>query len=183
MIASPCPIGDTFGWLTVLAEGVRAHGKRRVIARCACGTTLLVWLDNLKSGHSSSCGCVRTALRAARVQHGHARNDQESVLYLLWCAIKARCYNPKHEHYQYDGGRGIGMWSGWAALFECFRDDILASIGAHPGKGWSLDRINNDLGYLPGNVRWATQVEQVRNSRPKRPRKHSDNHSDTTAVQ
>ena len=61
------------------------------------------------------------------------------------------------------------MWIGWVELFECFAQDILGDR-PHPGKGWSLDRINNDGNYEPGNVRWATRSMQQRNKRPRHTR-------------
>ena len=57
------------------------------------------------------------------------------------------------------------MWSGWAELFECFEQDILTTIGPHPGAGWSLDRIDPEGDYVPGNVRWATVLDQRHNRR------------------
>jgi len=98
--------------------------------------------------------------------HRQARAGRPSALYRLWTHIKTRCLNSKSDNFQYYGGRGLGMWSGWAALYECFEQDIIAEIGPHPGDGWSLDRIDNDKGYEPGNVRWATASMQNRNRRP-----------------
>jgi hypothetical protein len=86
-------------------------------------------------------------------------------MHRLWSRIKNRCYFAGSTNFRDYGGRGIRMWSGWAESFECFEADILSTIGPHPGEGWSLDRIDNDGDYVPGNLRWATRSQQQRNTR------------------
>jgi hypothetical protein len=85
-------------------------------------------------------------------------------LYKVWISMKQRCYNPSCNIYPSYGGRGIAMCAEWAASFEQF----FADVGECPGPGLSLDRIDNDGNYEPGNVRWATNSEQMRNRRPLR---------------
>lgn len=75
--------------------------------------------------------------------------------------ILDRCNNPNSKAYKNYGGRGISVCKSWSESFESFIRDV----GYPPGKGYSLDRINNDGDYSPGNVRWATQLEQSRNTR------------------
>lgn len=95
--------------------------------------------------------------------HGLSRH----YFYRLWNNIKQRCYNPKNQwHYNY-GGRGIDLYAPWRKSFIAFRDSLIAEIGERPDKSYSLDRINNDGNYEPGNLRWATRKEQSENSRPK----------------
>ncbi len=60
------------------------------------------------------------------------------------------------------------MYEPWRASFTRFAEDILAEIGPKPGPQYSLDRENNDGGYEPGNVRWATASQQNSNQRPRR---------------
>ena len=86
-----------------------------------------------------------------------------------WHAIlnaTIRCTNPAHKQYKDYGGRGISVHAGWmgAAGFPAF----LSHIGPRPSKAHTLDRIDNDKGYEPGNVRWATRAEQSANRRPTR---------------
>jgi hypothetical protein len=74
----------------------------------------------------------------------------------------ARCYNPKHPKFRYYGGRGITICDEWRYDFAAF----VAYIGPKPSRHYSIDRYpDNNGNYEPGNVRWATQKEQVANSR------------------
>ena len=108
------------------------------------------------------------------VIHGHTRRvngkHQFSKEYRAWVAMKNRCLNPNQKRYADYGARGITICNRWLSGdgqrsgFECF----LADLGAHPGNGYSLDRIKNDRGYEPGNARWATHIEQARNTRKTR---------------
>jgi hypothetical protein len=79
-------------------------------------------------------------------------------------ACRERCYAPRRKDFKHYGGRGITLCKRWHK-FENFNADVVAEIGVHPGKGWTLDRPRNNEGYKPGNVRWATQKTQVRNQR------------------
>lgn len=84
--------------------------------------------------------------------------------YIAWRAMKARCLRPNHPEYRNYGARGIAVCASWVASFEVF----LGHVGLRPSSRHSLDRIDNDGNYEPGNVRWATKREQCSNQRTNR---------------
>lgn len=99
--------------------------------------------------------------------HGHYRGGKGSPEVMAWDMARNRCHNSKAHAFADYGGRGITMCDRWrlgeGALngFECF----LADMGLKPSRAHSLDRIDNNKGYEPGNCRWATRQEQMRNTR------------------
>lgn len=84
--------------------------------------------------------------------------------YTAWKSMKVRCLYPSAGNYAYYGGRGIKVCARWLASFA----DFLADVGPRPGVGYSLDRINVNGNYEPGNCRWATHKEQAHNRRKRR---------------
>lgn len=89
-------------------------------------------------------------------------------LYRIYGGIKGRCLNVKNARYPLYGGRGITLHNDWIKDFPAFMDYILSNLGNRPSNNYSLDRIDNNKGYQPGNLRWATQKEQMRNTRSNR---------------
>jgi len=85
--------------------------------------------------------------------------------YRNWNSMIQRCYNPKHPQYHDYGGRGIGTYYEWRNSFEKYITNVIAEIGPKPSPEYSLDRINNNGNYEPGNIRWATREEQLENRR------------------
>lgn len=83
--------------------------------------------------------------------------------YAAWASMKSRCNNPNHTSYKRYGARGIRVCERWNE-FEAFLNDV----GERPSPKHSLDRIDNDGNYEPCNVRWATSLEQNRNTRSNR---------------
>lgn len=123
------------------------------VCRCDCGQETTVASNQLKKANgTSSCGC-------AMVDHGEAVRGQVTPTYRVWLSMRARCANPLSEDYKHYGGRGIAVCPEWDDYAVFLRD-----MGERP-LGRSLDRINNDMGYKPGNCRWATKLEQMRNTR------------------
>lgn len=126
--------------------------------RCRCGAEKKVRVDHVKGGRVVSCGCNKN--EKARVGHT-THGDYNSREYHSWSGLIQRCTNPNSQKYPHYGGRGISVCPRWRESYAVF----LADMGRCPAR-MSLDRINNDGNYEPGNCRWATAKEQVRNRRP-----------------
>lgn len=151
--------GCRFGRLTVLSRfGSTAAGQARWLARCECGNEVRAPGSDLRLGKTTSCGCARVErLRKLNASHGQSLPTPE---YTAWANMKSRCRPEfKERHLYFD--RGIRVCREWSDSFEAF----LAHIGPKPSPELSLDRIDNDRGYEPGNVRWATASEQRSNQR------------------
>ncbi len=162
--------GQRFGRLVVCRRA--EMGKKRLSALwwcdCDCGSLTVVFSHSLSSGHSRSCGCLRRETSSKllsghsyRLRHGCRRNGKATPEYRAWCNMQARCYNPKHDSFKNYGGRGITVSDRWRNDFAVFLDDM----PPHPGKGYSLDRIDNDGNYERSNCRWATRKQQTNNRR------------------
>lgn len=95
-----------------------------------------------------------------RTKHGFARDGKRHPVYNIWLAMKDRCYNPNNRFYHRYGGRGISVCALWRRDYSAF----IAYMGKRPSPKHSLDRIDNNKGYYPGNVRWATRHQQSHNT-------------------
>lgn len=144
--------GEKFGAWTVLSKLYRKHDGMYYLCRCECGAEKPVYGKSLTSGRSKSCGCKRVG----NVTHGKSKTPE----YRVWSSIMERCYNEKQVSYKNYGARGITICDEWRDFENFLRD-----VGKKPGPEYSIERINNDVGYEPGNVRWATKTEQVINRR------------------
>ncbi len=156
-------LGQQFGRWTVLEPGHRNRHTQHWRCRCECGTVRELQQGALTRGATHSCGCWRSERRKAhpvKVRHGGARREHVLPEYRVWHTMWARCENPNIPGFKYWGGRGIRVCPEWAA-FERF----LADVGPRPSPQHSIDRINNDGHYEPGNVRWATRSQQQTNRR------------------
>lgn len=143
-----------------------AERPRYAVCRCDCGAEAEVFASTLKNGASPSCGCVsRVAFAARWTTHGHAAHGvRRSREYETWARIVSKCENPKATGYAIYGGRGITMCRRWRESFAAFFEDM----GPRPGPGYSIERLDVNGNYEPGNCVWATMTQQARNRRNNR---------------
>ena len=159
----PTPsVGDKFGKLTVVElVGPIPVGQRRSAGarfRCDCGTLVTEVITRVRSGHRHSCGCLSGVDRmGGRKRTGLSRRSE----YGIWAAMRWRCNEPSAVSFTRYGGRGIAVCDRWSG--EGGFANFLADMGARPSKYHSIDRINNDGNYEPGNCRWATRSDQNAN--------------------
>lgn len=149
--------GQVFGNWTALkidyTTGHRTYWK----ARCQCGVVRSLRADSLTGGGTGRCnGCQGEALRRKVTSHGMTGSPE----YVSWTAAKRRCESVNSSDYQQYGGRGIKLCDRWHS-FEAFYEDM----GDKPTRRHSLDRIDVNGDYEPGNCRWATPKQQNRNRR------------------
>lgn len=146
--------GERYGRLVVVEQtpGRSVGGQVLWVCRCDCGNVRVLNGNALQSGNTKSCGC----LTHGRPKHGMSGTAE----YRAWKAMKERCLKPNNPRYADYGGRGITIHPDWVASFEAF----FSVVGRRPD-GTSLDRIDNEGNYEPGNVRWATASQQANNKR------------------
>lgn len=154
--------GMTYGNWTVDGPTV----GRQIWCMCACGSRRLVFMFALKRGESLSCGCISGDLKRAKMlKHGEGRpksprNAGRTKEYCTWDGMIQRCGNPNNKRFAHYGGRGISVCERWRRSFEAF----LLDMGRATSSRHTIDRINNDGNYEPGNCRWATYKEQNANT-------------------
>jgi hypothetical protein len=147
--------GDKYGRLALVSEVAGQSCRpsvRRWLCQCDCGEVRQVKLDNLRSGHSTSCGCTTTT-------HGLGRHP----LYPTHNTMMKRCYNPESGKFANYGARGIQVCERWHSV-----ENFIADLSPSHQPGLSLERVDNNLGYSPENCVWATSEQQARNRRSNR---------------
>ncbi len=163
--------GQKFGRLFVVGlhhtEQVYSKGQKDGLkyyytCQCDCGKETIVCTQNLKYGHTKSCGCL-VKETVANINKTH--NMAKTRLYKIWKGIKTRCFNTNDKGYKNYGGRGITMCPEWKDDFMAFHD---WAFDNGYEEGLSIDRINNNGNYEPSNCRWVDNITQQNNRRVNR---------------
>ena len=168
--------GQRFGrWVAIRFDkkttfsAKQKYGKKAYwLFRCDCGTTRILPANRLKFGDSTSCGCYHREI--VSTNGGRTKRPY----YRIWRNMVQRCTNPKDFAYNDYGGRGINVFKAWLHYDE-FEKYLEEALGKRPSAKYSLDRIDNNAGYFPDNIKWSTRKEQARNKRiPKSLQNYSD---------
>lgn len=162
--------GKVFARLTVIERVGRRGPEVTWLCRCECGEEAVARGRDLREGKTKSCGClprdVARKMGKARRVHGLA-NQSGNAHYARWSGIKQRCLQPTHPAFKSYGGRGIKMHEPWQDDFLAFKVWLDENLGPCP-EGFSIDRIDNDGNYEPGNLRWADGKTQRSNQERKK---------------
>lgn len=165
--------GQTFGRLKVVRfagydvqfDRSQSHNRRiRRLwkCRCECGKTLLVQTNSLKTGNTTSCGCLKRdlaiALCKSRATHGHTRiiggKQVLTPTFISWMSMIARCLKPYSRSFKDYGAKGIKVCKRWLKF-----ENFLADLGPRP-HGRTLGRQSDMGDYKPSNVSWQTRAQQ-----------------------
>lgn len=151
-------VGKRFSRLVALSFCPDDNKYTSFMFECDCGNIKKILAQSVVSGNTTSCGCYqKEALKKANTTHGHSGKGRTKT-YNTWAGMMGRGAWGCHPSYQSYGAKGIDVCDRWRN-FEFFLQDM----GERP-EGTSIDRIDNEKGYFPGNCRWATRLEQDLNT-------------------
>lgn len=130
---------------------------------CKCGAVVFVRSNNLRTGHTKSCGCYNLEQKRSSdtkyMPHAGTKFRRRTPTYQSWRCMRERCRYPSNASYPSYGGKGISVCDRWK-----FFINFVADMGERP-EGSTLDRINPFGNYEPSNCRWLSKSEQQKNKR------------------
>ena len=152
--------GTRFGHLVYLGDVTSVNGRRWSEFSCDCGCKKCTDLHSVRYGIVKSCGCIQKREASDRLSKQNTKHGMYgNPTYVSWSAMKSRCNNPHHKHYNRYGGRGIEVCNRWLVSFENF----LSDMGPRPDGHFSIERKDVDKGYSPDNCMWIHMMYQHRN--------------------
>jgi hypothetical protein len=170
IIPSSFPIGTPFDRLTTTTLPYQKQRMRRqgpyldwyVTCRCSCGDVKEYILLLLRRGATRSCGCLKSDRTTERnIANKVLTHPNDPHIHATWCGMRRRCRDPKVDSFKRYGGRGIKVCESWERSYPAFREWALN----HPAyqDGLSIERLDNDGDYEPGNCTWIPLPEQALN--------------------
>lgn len=143
--------GERFGRLVGIAFHETRHGKAHWLFACDCGETTVANGVSVRSGKTSSCGCLHREVSAARLTvHGHRARKRHPATYRAWQQINTYCTHPGSPRFRDFGALGVAVHPAWARDYEAF----LADMGERPADA-VLERLDERGDFTPANCRWA----------------------------
>lgn len=153
-------VGEKYGRLTVVEFVKLQKHKTYWKCVCDCGLTVIATGNNLRSGNTKSCGCLKRErtmkMGQDNTKHGESHGNR-TRLYTIWCGMRQRCTNPNREAYPLYGGKGVKVCEEWNE-YSNFKEWAMANGYAD---NLSIDRIDPSKGYYPDNCRWITPSENT----------------------
>lgn len=148
-------IMDLTGHVYTRLKVLEYAGKTKAVlwkCLCECGREKIVQANNLRSGHTKSCGCLQEELKG---KHSITHGKTGSRAYNTWASMRQRCKNPHKEGYKWYGGKGIKVCEEWESFENFYRD-----MGDPPDK-FELDRIDGNKEYSKENCKWVSHEENM----------------------